>query len=102
MARLKIKDLPKSHKYIYDENLEPLFLGKSTTVGGGWTLYKRAETEKGKFADVLAYPSSLNNALKAASMQLLDIKSKSQYNSVKEYIEEWNQVKESMKNILDI
>ena len=102
-----IEKLPKTHKYIYDENIEPLFLGKDSSAGGGYILYLRKDVEQknGKgsiqYAKVLGYPSTFSNALKAIARESLNIKGSSEYSSIREYIEEWEQIKQKMESLVD-
>ena len=102
-----IENLPKTHKYIYDEGIEPLFIGKDTSIGGGYVVYVRKDVEqkngKGitKYAKVLGYPSTFTNALKMISRERLNVTGPTQYASIKEYIREWEKVKEEMESLVD-
>ena len=102
-----IENLPKTHKYIYDESIEPLFLGKDSTANSGYILYLRKDVEQkdGKgsiqYAKVLCYPSTFSNALKAIARESLNVKGSSEYSSIKEYIKEWKQIEQKMESLVD-
>jgi len=104
---VKIEDLPKTHKYIYDENIEPMFLGKDTSVGGGYILYLRKDVEQktgdiAKYAKVIGYPSTFSHALKMIVRDKLKVTGPTTYNSIREYLNEWKQINEESKNLIDL
>lgn len=104
---VKIENLPKTHKYIYDEGIEPLFIGKDASTGGGYIVYLRKDVEQkngkgiAKYAKVVGYPSTFTNALKMVSRERLNVTGPNQYDSIKEYIGEWKKIKEEMDSLVD-
>lgn len=92
--------IPVGDTLIQDPAMEPFFITKSSTVGG-FTVYERVNRGKdGKsYLRTVCYPSSFHYALKAVAKELLNHSDKKQYDTVKEYIQSWNDIEEKMRTI---
>lgn len=95
--------IPATDTIIQDPAMEPFFITKSSGIGG-FTVYERVvrgENEK-PYLRTVCYPSSFNSALKTVAKELLNHSEKKQYNTVKEYIQSWNEIEERMRTITSI
>jgi hypothetical protein len=92
--------IPAGDTIIQDPAMEPLFITKSSAIGG-FTVYERVNRGKDEksYLRTVCYPSSFNSALKTVAKELLNHSEKKQYNTVKEYIQSWNEIEEKMKTI---
>lgn len=92
--------IPATDTVIQDPMMEPFFITKSAS-GGGFTVYERVTRgDKGKaYLRTVSYPSNFNSALKTIAKELLNHSEKKQYDTVKEYIQSWNEIEERMKTI---
>ena len=95
--------IPAGDTIIQDPVMEPFFITKSSSVGG-FTVYERVNRGKdGKsYLRTVSYPSNFNSALKTVAKELLSYSDKKQYNTVKEYIQSWNEIEEKLKVITSI
>jgi len=96
------KSIPTGDTIIQDPVMEPFFISKSQS--GGYTVYERVtKGEKNtEYIKTVAYPATFNSALKRVANELLNSASNKQYNSVKEYIAEWNKIDQRMKELTSI
>ena len=80
----------------------PFFITKSSS--GGFTVYERVTRgeKDNEYLRTVCYPSSFNSALKTVAKELLNHSEKKQYNTVKEYIQSWNEIEEKMKTITTV
>jgi hypothetical protein len=92
--------IPAGDTIIQDPAMEPFFITKSSAVGG-FTVYERVNRGKNEksYLRTVCYPSSFNSALKTVAKELLNHSEKKQYDTVKEYIQSWNEIEEKMKTI---
>lgn len=95
--------IPASDTVIQDPVMEPFFITKSSSVGG-FTVYEKVNRGKdGKsYLRTVCYPSTFNSALKTVAKELLSNSEKKQYDTVKEYIQSWNEIEERMRLITTI
>ncbi len=94
-----------SYTIIKDPVLEPFFLSKDQYC---YTVYENvtpdpANLEKGskgkEYQKALGHYTKLSHALNSIAKAKLDCKS--EYNSIKSYIQEWEKNKEAMENLLE-
>jgi hypothetical protein len=92
--------IPATDTIIEDPIMEPFFITKSSSVGG-FTVYERVTRGENSKAYIrtVCYPSNFNSALKTVAKELLNHSDKKHYNTVKEYIQSWNEIEEKMKTI---
>lgn len=95
----KPDSIPSSDTVITDPTLEPFFISRSTT--GGYTLFERVikgdnDTE---YIKTVCYPSNFANALKKAAEELLN--KNQEYNSIKEYVEEFRTIQTKITSIME-
>lgn len=93
-----INTIPAGDAVIQDPVLEPYFIVSSTT--GGYTVYERVSRGKdGKpYLRSVCYPSTFNHALKVIAKEKLSTSGINQYNSIQEYIAQWNTITKSIEN----
>jgi hypothetical protein len=100
-------NLPQTHKYIYDESIEPLFIGIDTT-NSSYILYSskmrtsKTTQEKKQGVEVLGYYSSLSGVLRSVAKELVHVKGPNKFNSIREYIRAWEDIKEKMEGLVSI
>jgi len=96
------KSIPSGDTIIQDPVMEPFFISKSQS--GGYTVYERVtKGEKNtEYIKTVSYPATFNSALKRVASELLNNSNNKQYNSVKEYINEWQKIDERMKSLTSI
>ena len=94
--------IPAGDTVIADPVMEPFFISKSQS--GGYTVYERVVKgdKKTEYIKTVAYPATFNSALKRVASELLNNSNNKQYNSVKEYINEWQKIDERMKFLTSI
>ena len=94
-----------SYTIITDPVLEPFYLSKDQYC---YTVYEKvtpdpANLEKGSkgkdYQKALGHYTKLSHALNFNAKAKLDCKS--EYNSIKSYIQEWEKNKEAMENLLE-
>ncbi len=94
-----------SYTIIKDPVLEPFFLSKDQYC---YTVYETVTPDpanleagsKGKdYQKALGYYTKLSHALNAIAKSKLD--HKAEYNSIKEYIQEWEKNKQAVENLLE-
>lgn len=93
--------IPEGDVIIEDPIMEPFFITKPKV--GGYVVYERVIKGKNdnKYLKTICYPANFNYALKTVCKELLHSK-KTQYNTVKEYIKEWEVIQKKMNTITDI
>jgi len=102
-----LRNLPQTHKYIYDKDIEPLFIGIDTT-NGSYILYSskmrtsKTTNEKKQAIETLGYYSSLSGVLRSVAKELVHVKGPNKFNSIKEYIEAWEDIKKKMEGLVSI
>ena len=95
----KPDSIPAGDTLIQDPVMEPFFISKSQS--GGYTVYERVvkgnnDTE---YIKTVSYPASFGGALKTVAKEILNEGGKTY--SLKEYVERWESVKESLTSILE-
>jgi hypothetical protein len=91
--------IPAGDTVIEDPIMEPFFITHSSS--GGYAVYERVTRGKdGKaYLRTVCYPSTFNYALRAISKELLNYGSNKHFSTIKEYIEEWNSIEQSMRTM---
>ena len=91
--------IPTGDTIIEDPVMEPFFITRSQT--GGYTVYERVVKgdNNTSYIKSLGYPSTFGGALKMVARELLNEQGKT-YN-LKEYVERWESVKNSLTSILE-
>lgn len=95
----KPDSIPASDTIIQDPAMEPFFITKASV--GGYVVYERVtrgENSK-EYIRTVCYPSNFNNALKAVGRELLNHCDKKQYDTVKDYIQSWNEIEQRLQTI---
>jgi len=95
----KPNSIPKDDTIIADPVMEPFFITKSQS--GGYTVYERVikGENDNEYIKSLGYPSNFGNALKMVAREKLN-ESGETY-SLKEYVNRWESVKNSLTSILE-
>ena len=96
-----IDSLSKDAQIIKDPAIEPFFIVKMK--GQGFAVLKPSDSKKGKdkYFVVEGYPSNFSYALRMIAKAQLDT-SKKDYDTIKEYLEEWHLIKERMETLTGI
>jgi len=91
--------IPAGDTLIQDPVMEPFFISKSQS--GGYTVYERVIKGENntEYIKTVSYPASFGGALKTVAKELLNEGGKSY--SLKEYVERWEAVKNSLTSILE-
>ena len=94
----KPDSIPSTDTVIVDAAMEPFFISKSST--GGFTVYERVikGDNSTPYIKTICYPSNFSNALKKVAEEKLNIKKS--YNSIKEYVDTYNNITKEMTDIL--
>lgn len=94
--------IPAGDTVIEDPMMEPFFITHSKS--GGYAVYEKVNRGKNDKAYLrnVCYPSTFNYALRAISKELLNFGENKHFNTIKEYIEEWNSIEQSMKTMTSI
>jgi hypothetical protein len=94
--------IPAGDTVIEDPIMEPFFITHSSS--GGYTVYERVNRGKDDkaYLRTVCYPSTFNHALKTVSKELLNINGNKHFRTIKEYIETWNSIEQSMKTMTTI
>jgi len=97
----KPESIPVGDIRIEDPVMEPFFITKA--ISGGYTVYKRVikGDRNTPYLDTICYPSTFNHALKVVSRELLST-GKTHYSTVKEYIDQWEEIQKKMVTLTDI
>ena len=91
--------IPAGDTIISDPAMEPFFISRSQT--GGFTVYERVVKGENKtsYIKTVSYPSNFGNALKTVAREKLNEEGKTY--SLKEYVDRWEDVKNSLTSILE-
>jgi hypothetical protein len=91
--------IPAGDTIIQDPVMEPFFISKSQS--GGYTVYERVvKGEKNtEYIKTVSYPATFGGALKTVAKEILNEGGKTY--SLKEYVERWEAVKNSLTSILE-
>ncbi len=91
--------VPSSDTIIQDPVMEPFFITRSQT--GGYTVYERVVKGENdtEYIKTLGYPSNFGNALRSVAREILNEEGKTF--TLKEYVNRWESVKESLTSILE-
>ena len=91
--------IPAGDTLIQDPVMEPFFISKSQS--GGYTVYERVvKGEKNtEYIKTVSYPATFGGALKTVAKEILNEGGKTY--SLKEYVERWEAVKNSLTSILE-
>ena len=94
--------IPAGDTVIEDPIMEPFFITHSSS--GGYTVYERVNRGKDDkaYLRTVCYPATFNYALKAVSKELLNFNENKHFKTIKEYIETWNSIEQSMKTMTTI
>ena len=95
----KPNSIPSGDTLIQDPVMEPFFISKSQS--GGYTVYERVVKGENntEYIKTVSYPASFGGALKTVAKQILNEEGKTY--SLKEYVERWEAVKNSLTSILE-
>tara|TARA_X000001316_G_C921431_1_gene35830 strand:- start:397 stop:693 length:297 start_codon:yes stop_codon:yes gene_type:complete len=91
--------IPAADTLIEDPVMEPFFISRSQT--GGYTVYERVikGDNNTEYIKTVSYPSNFGNALKTVAREILNEEGKKY--SLKEYVDRWENVKNSLTSILE-
>ena len=91
--------IPAGDTLIQDPVMEPFFISKSQS--GGYTVYERVIKGENntEYIKTVSYPASFGGALKTVAKEILNEQGKTY--SLKEYVERWEAVKNSLTSILE-
>ena len=91
--------IPAADTLIEDPVMEPFFISRSQT--GGYTVYERVikGDNNTEYIKTVCYPSNFGNALKTVAREILNEEGKKY--SLKEYVDRWENVKNSLTSILE-
>lgn len=91
--------IPAADTLIEDPVMEPFFISRSQT--GGYTVYERVVKgdNNTEYIKTVSYPSNFGNALKTVAREILNEEGKKY--SLKEYVDRWENVKNSLLSILE-
>lgn len=94
--------IPASDTVVQDPVMEPFFIAKSSS--GGYTVYERVIKGENntEYIKTVCYPSNFNSSLKVVARELLHTGEKKVYNSLKEYIAQWNEIRTAMETMTTI
>ena len=95
----KPNSIPAGDTLIQDPVMEPFFISKSQS--GGYTVYERVVKGENntEYIKTVSYPASFGGALKTVAKEILNEGGKTY--SLKEYVERWEAVKNSLTSILE-
>ena len=95
----KPDSIPANETIIQDPVMEPFFITRSQT--GGYTVYERVVKGENDtpYIKTIGYPSNFANCLQSDAREILNEEGKT-YN-LKEYVDRWESVKESLTSILE-
>lgn len=87
---------------IEDPMMEPFFITHSSS--GGYTVFEKVNRGKEDRAYIrtVCYPATFNHALKTVSKELLNFGDNKHFSTIKEYIETWNSIEQSMRTMTTI
>ena len=96
----KPDSISASDTVITDPALEPFFVSRSQT--GGYTLYERVikGDNNTEYIKTVCYPANFSYALKKVAEEKLN--QKKSYNSIKEYVNTYENISKTMTNIINI
>ena len=91
--------IPAGDTLIQDPVMEPFFISKSQS--GGYTVYERVVKGENntEYIKTVSYPATFGGALKTVAKEILNEQGKTY--SLKEYVERWEAVKNSLTSILE-
>lgn len=94
--------IPAGDTIVKDKAMDPFFIARSQT--GGYTVYEHVikGDNNTKYIKTVSYPSNFNNALKTVMREKLNSGPKKVFNSLKEYINRWEKIKNEISNIVDM
>ena len=95
----KPNSIPAGDTLVQDPVMEPFFISKSQS--GGYTVYERVVKGENntEYIKTVSYPASFGGALKTVAKEILNEGGKTY--SLKEYVERWEAVKNSLTSILE-
>jgi len=84
---------------IEDKNLEPFFI--TTSTHGGYTLFERVESEKGKeYIRTVCYPSTVKSAIQRVVTEKMNKKKK--YSALDEYLNRFEEISSIITSKINI
>lgn len=94
--------IPATDTIITDDVLEPFFITNSQT--GGYTVYERVSRGKDnkEYLRTVAYPSTFDNALRIVAREKLHSGDSKKYTSIKEYMNRWRGITDSIKEAVAV
>lgn len=98
----KPESLGKDCVIIEDPVMEPFFITEYNA--GGFAVYERVAKGKNKkeYIRCIGYPSNFTSALKSVSKRLFRSKDRKNYSTVKDYLSEWEKIKNGMETLVDL
>jgi|TARA_R110000803_G_scaffold172720_1_gene235535 hypothetical protein len=93
--------IPTGDTIVTDPVMEPFFISKSQS--GGYTVFERVVKGENQteYIKTISYPSTFGAALKTVAKEILNGDPvKKEYN-LNEYVERWENVKNSLTSILE-
>lgn len=96
------KTISPGDTVIEDPIMEPFFITHSKS--GGYTVFEKVNRgkEDRAYLRTVCYPATFNYALRAVAKQLLNFGENKHFGTIKEYIEQWNAIEQSMKTMTTI
>ena len=93
--------IPTGDTVIKDPAMEPYFIARSQN--GGFTVYENVikGDNNTPYIKTICYPSNFNNALKTVGKELLNNHPTKKQFSLKEYVERWESVKNSLLSVIE-
>ena len=93
--------IPASDTIISDPVMEPFFITRSQN--NGFTVYERVikGDNQTKYIKTISYPSNFGSALKTVAREILNGDPNKKNYSLKEYVDRWEAVKNSLTSILE-
>lgn len=87
---------------IEDPGLEPFFITRSQV--GGYVVYERVVKgeNKNNYLKTIGYPANFNYALKMIAREMVNNGSDKHYNSLKDYIKEWEVIEKKLSKLTSI
>lgn len=97
----KPDSIPAGDTIIQDPVMEPFFIAKSQS--GGYTVYERVVKGKdNEYIKTICYPATFNHSLKRVASELLNSSETKKYDSIREYVNRWEEINNSMKSLTSI
>lgn len=96
-----IDSIAKDSKIIKDSKMEPYFLIKMSQGGYAVATKVVKENNKRDYVRIDSYPSTFSSAIKMVAKKLLEDSPKKEYSSIREYLDEWEAIKQKMETLVE-